>query len=81
MTTATHAPRCQFADIGGLLAVRSLPRSPRDHGLAVSRALNPTNAAFKLLCRAGLATQTTVRSGSARLHAAGFPPLAMLKSP
>src|SRR5271165_2939074 len=81
MTAATHAPRSRLADIGGLPAGRTAPRSTRHHGLAVSCARDLTNMGGKSLPHVGSARQTTGNSGRARLQAADFPTLAMLKPP
>ena len=70
VTIARHLTRSQLADIGGLPAGRTAPRSIHDHDLAVSRARDLTNMECRSLPHVGSATQATGNSGRARLQAA-----------
>jgi len=81
MTIARHLTRSQLADINGLPAGRTAPRSIHHHGLAVSRARDLTNMKRKSLQSRGSARHATANSGRAQLQAADLPTLAMLKPP
>jgi hypothetical protein len=81
MTAIRRVARSWLAGFGGLLAGRSAPRAVHERGLAVLRAPELTNMAFRSRCRAGPAEKTDANSRPARLQAADFLALAMLKSP
>ena len=81
MTAIKRVTRSRLAGFGGLLAGRSAARAILERGLAVLRAPDLTNLGFKSPCRAGPAEQTDANSRRARLQAADFLSLAMIKSP
>jgi hypothetical protein len=85
MTAIRRVTRSWLAGFGGLLAGRSAARAILERGLAVLRApdLAPdlANMGFKSPCRAGPAERTDANSHRAKLQAADFLSLAMIKSP
>jgi hypothetical protein len=81
MTAARHAPRCQFADIGNSVADLPPPRLTHHHHSRIYRARAPTDMGRKSIPHVDLAKQTAANSHRARLPAADFPPLAMIKPP
>jgi hypothetical protein len=81
MTIARHVTPSQPADINGLTAGRTAPRSIHDHGLAVSCARDLTNMKHKSLPHGGSARQAAGNSGRTQLQAADLPTLAVLKPP
>jgi hypothetical protein len=81
MSIARHVTRSRIVEIGGLLAGRSAPRAIHHRGPAVLRAPDFTNMGFKSRCRAGPGEQTVTNSRRARLQAADYISLAMIKSP
>ena len=81
MTASRHTKCSWLAGFGGFLAGRFAPRALHERGLAVLRAPDLTNARIKSRCRAGRAEQIDANSRRARLQAADFLSLAMIKSP
>jgi hypothetical protein len=81
MTTATHAQRSQFADIGGLLPRPPSRRLARDHDRTRSHARAPAKMARQSPPHPGVSNKTAANPGRTQLQTAKFTPLAMTKSP
>jgi hypothetical protein len=74
MTVATHAPLSRLVDIGGSLRGQPPLRAVRDHGPAISHALDPTNVGRRSMPHAGLTNHTAAIPARAEGQAANFRP-------